>query len=595
MYFCARKDEFFVSEEQETFLVEVAWEVCNPIGGIYTVLSTHAKQLGKQLGDRLCFVGPDIQRIYCPDKENSYFTEQPTSLDAWRERLEQGGAPALFKVRTGRWNVPGSPLAILVDFRDYYARQDSIFAQMWEDYRVDSLHGYGDYSEACMFAYACGEVIRSLAQFVGHGRFTAHFHEWTCGMGLLYLKRRMPDIATVFTTHATSIGRSICGNGKPLYDWLSAYNGDQMARELNMEAKHSLEKTAARQADCFTTVSDITAAECAQLLEKQPDVVTPNGFEDDFVPPLYKADRARALARAKLLDVAEALFGYELPEDTLLLATSGRYEFRNKGLDVFIESLRRLQDKLQAEASNRPVLAYILVPGDVSAPRQEVLERLKELEEASQLRYGKPVRPMSSDMSLRVDVREAIYHPYNTHWMNHIEQDRILNAIKAAGFGNTLAEKVKVVFVPCYLHGQDGIFNMDYYDLLQGFDLTAFLSYYEPWGYTPLESIAFSIPTITTSLSGFGSWAASLCPDTADCENIDNGVAVIHRCDGNYFEVADKAAATYVRLWRKNFMETAQTRKKARSMSRKAQWSKFIKYYNEAYKLARRRCDERNK
>lgn len=582
-----------IIEGNNPFLYEVSWEVCNRIGGIYTVLSTHAKQLGKQLGDRLCFIGPDIEKIYCSDQANPLFSEESTPLDAWRDQQQN----TLYKVRTGRWNVPGSPLAVLVDFRAYYDMKNQIYAQMWDWYQVDSLHEYGDYSEACMFAYASGEVVKSLVEYQqarvqkqdveNQPEFVAHFHEWTCGMGLLYLKHFMPHVATVFTTHATSIGRSICGNGKALYDYLPGYQGDQMARELNMESKHSLEKTAAHQADCFTTVSDITAQECAQLLDKKPDVVTPNGFEDDFVPPAHKADKARAMARAKLLDVAEAMLGHDLPEDTLLIATAGRYEYRNKGLDVFIESLRLLKQKLQEESLNRPVVAYILVPGNVSAPRQEVLDRMNNLDDSSHLRYGRRVRQFANEMDMNVlPSKGAIYHPYNSHWMHYIEDDKVLNAIKAAGFGNSLNEKVKVIFVPCYLHGNDGIFNMNYYDLLQGFDLTAFLSYYEPWGYTPLESIAFSIPTLTTSLSGFGAWAAQI---NADAGNIAGGVAVINRYDGNYAEVAEKAAETYYHFWRMNFVETAQTRKKARAISRKAQWSKFIKYYWEAYRVALQR------
>ncbi len=587
-----------IIEENNPFLFEVSWEVCNRIGGIYTVLSTHAKQLGKQLGDRLCFIGPDIEKIYCPDQPNPLFSEESTPLDVWREQVQS--QQTLFKVRTGRWNVPGSPLAVLVDFQGYYALKNRIYAQMWDWFQVDSIHEYGDYSEACMFAYASGEVVGSLVEFYAKqsskntqaSSYIAHFHEWTCGMGLLYLKHEMPQVATVFTTHATSIGRSICGNGKALYDYLSGYNGDQMARELNMESKHSLEKTAAHQADCFTTVSDITALECAQLLDKKPDVVTPNGFEDDFVPPAHKADKARATARAKLLEVAEAMFGYALPEDTLLVATAGRYEYRNKGLDVFVESLRLLKQKLQEESLSRPVVAYILVPGNVSAPRQEVLARLNALDNSSHLRYGRRVRQFANEMDHNVlPNKEAIYHPFNSHWLHYIEDDKVLNAIKAAHLGNTLNEKVKVIFVPCYLHGNDGIFNMNYYDLLQGFDLTAFLSYYEPWGYTPLESIAFSIPTLTTSLSGFGVWAAQFNADAAS--NIAGGVAVINRYDGNYMEVAEKAADTYYQFWRMNFMEAAQTRKNARAISRKAQWSKFVKYYWEAYKISLERKEER--
>lgn len=555
-------------KENPQRVIEISWEVCNPVGGIYTVLSTHAKQLKKLYGDGLCFIGPDIESVY-DAAPSALFSEESTLLDAWAEEARCSG----LKIRTGRWTIPGNPLAILVDFRSCYAKKNAIYSDFWNWFGVDSLHAYGDYDEACMFAYSCAEVIRSLVAFettaalpretsqYGAKSFVAHFHEWTTGLGLLYCKHYLPHVATVFTTHATSIGRSICGNGKALYDFMSGYHGDQMAQELNMESKHSLEKAAAHQADCFTTVSEITAKECTQLLEKTPDLVTPNGFEDDFVPKAALANQKRLESRARLLRVAEAVFGYRLPENTLLLATGGRYEFRNKGLDVFIESLHRLQ---QNDRLDRPVLAYILVPADVSAPREEVLERIRQQSENGIVDGG------------------PIYHPYNTHWLNDIENDKILNAIKYRGFRNTLQEKVKLLFVPCYLRGNDAVFNASYYDLLQGFDLTAFLSYYEPWGYTPLESIAFSIPTLTTSLSGFGAW----CREKNYGDDIQAGVAVVSRQDGNYEEVVEKAAEIYAAYASLSVSETKKAKRNAGCLSKEALWSRFIVCYRQAYQKA---------
>ncbi|MBP5171710.1 MAG: glycosyl transferase, partial [Bacteroidales bacterium] len=325
------------------------------------------------------------------------------------------------------------------------------------------------------------------------------------------------------------------------------------------------------EADCFTTVSAITARECAALLGKAPDVVTPPGFVDGFVLPKAQARQMRARARQKLLSVAEALLGYALPQDTLLVATAGRYEFRNKGLDLFVASLQRLSQLAGEE--DRPVLAYILVPGNVSAPRQEVLDRLAARQDG-QTSWDGPV-----------------YHPYNTHWMYEIEHDQVLNAIKAQGLGNSRDEKVKVIFVPCYLHGHDGIFDMNYYDLLQGFDLTAFLSYYEPWGYTPLESIAFSIPTMTTSLSGFGSWYLGLGHEG---EDLSGGVAVIDRCDGNESHVVETAARLMLQSARYTAEERETVNMNARGVSRQALWTRFIKYYAQAYRLALKNAAARN-
>ena len=564
------------------YLFEASWEVCNRVGGIYTVLSTHARQLEKRYGDGLCFVGPDLDAVYPSGTPNPLFSPEPTSLDAWKSKaLSEGLA-----VRTGRWEIPGRPLAILVDFRSLYQRQNEIYADFWNWFHIDSLHGYGDYAEACMFAYACGQVVESRYRYLSQEAawpandqagtdatpsVIAHFHEWTTGLGLLYCRHFVPRVATVFTTHATSIGRSICGNGKQLYAYMDGYDGDQMARELNMESKHSVEKTAAHQADCFTTVSPITARECTQLLGKTPDVITLNGFEDSFVLPAAKARALRREVRRQLLDVAQATLGYALPDDALLLSTGGRYEFRNKGLDTFIASLDCLRRRPDLE---RTVVAYILVPGDVSAPRQEVLQNLQRLKTDG------------------TQALQPVYHPYNTHWMNHIEDDRILNALKARGLANAPEDKVKVIFVPCYLHGDDGIFARQYYDLLQGFDLTAFLSYYEPWGYTPLESVAFSIPTMTTTLSGFGAWYLENghAPD-----DIAGGVCVLDRCDGNEAEVAHRAARQIASFAQMDQVQADQVRENARKVSRQALWTKFIKQYEKAYRLALKHATMRNR
>lgn len=531
------------------YIFEVSWEVCNKVGGIHTVLSTRAKSLQNSNKDRILFIGPDLK------DSNAAFTEVPSLMAPWSKQAAKAG----LKVRVGRWEVPGRPIVLLVDFHDYYAQKYQIYTDVWNWFKVDSLHAYGDYDESCMFAWACGEVIRNFYEFnnLDGQKVVAHFNEWTTGFGLLYCKHYLPNVATMFTTHATSIGRSICGNNKPLYDFMSSYNGDQMARELNMTSKHSVEKIAAHQANCFTTVSDITAKECRLLLEKEPDVITPNGFEDQFVPKGKKAEQTRTASRAILTRVTEALCGCSLSEDVLFVATSGRYEFRNKGLDVFIESLYRLQKQKSLE---REVVAFILVPGDVSAPRQEVISRLASATPA----------------------KEPLYYPWTAHWLNHIENDNVLKMIQYRGLKNLANDKVKIVFVPCYLNGKDGILNMPYYDLLSGFDLTVFPSYYEPWGYTPLESIAFSVPTITTNLAGFGAWALQ----QGDQEGISDGVAVLNRNDHNVQQVAEAIALGMLEFVRKSDNERKLIAERAQKLSQKAHWSEFMNEYWTAYDVA---------
>ena len=543
-------------------LFETSWEVCNKVGGIYAVLSTKAKTLQQQHKDKVIFIGPDI---WTKDNESPFFTESKTLLADWKATVS---FPAGMTVRVGRWNIPGKPIAILVDFKSLFQYKNELYAKMWENFKVDSLHAYGDYDEACAFAYGSALVIESLVKFKKNDgkKIIAHFDEWTTGMGLLYVKAYLPQVATVFTTHATSIGRSICGNGKPLYDYMSGYNGDQMAKELNMESKHSLEKAAAQNADAFTTVSDVTARECEQLLERKP-IVTPNGFELNFVPKGAKYDEGRDAARKKLLQVASALTGEKYDSDTFLLATSGRCEFRNKGLDVGIDALNVVRYELnKLKDSNRKIIAFITVPGWTDAPRADLMEAIED-----------------------GNCSTKLFDPIITHSIHNFESDNIYGKLNYLGLRNESYDKVKVIYVPSYLNGNDGIFNMSYYDLIPGFDLTMFASYYEPWGYTPLESIAFGVPTVTTSLSGFGQWI--LHQDINSFEK--SGVSVINRTDSNYWEVVNKIANTLISIMYDSEILRKQYADAARKTASTASWSNFIKYYDEAYSLALKSASKR--
>ena len=547
-------------------IFESSWEVCNKVGGIYTVLSTRAKTLQEALEDKIIFIGPDFWK----EQESPYFKEDHSLFAEWQwEAKEQG-----LKVRVGRWTVPSAPIAILVDFNPYFEKKNEIYGWLWEHYGVDSLHAYGDYDEASMFSYAAALVTESFYKWnVESGKWNEktkviyHANEWMCGLGALYINNKLPQIGTIFTTHATSIGRSIAGNMKPLYDYLFAYNGDQMAGELNMESKHSIEKQTAHHVDCFTTVSDITAKECVELLDKPVDVVLPNGFDNSFVPSASVFTRKRKAARRKMLDIANALLGEDLDDDTLLVSTSGRYEFRNKGIDVFVEAMNRL---LRDRDLKKKVVAFIEVPGWVGEPRKDLQERLN-----SGQKFDTPL-----------DV------PQVTHWLHNMSHDNVLGMMKYYDMHNQKDDKVKVIFLPCYLDGNDGIVDLTYYDVVLGNDLCIYPSYYEPWGYTPLEAIAFKVPCITTDLAGFGLWANTVFGKDGELED---GVKVIHRTDYNYSEVADNIKDTVAEFSNMTKKQIETCRKNADALSKKALWSEFIKYYYEAYDIALRKAEDRKK
>ena len=541
------------------YIFESSWEVCNKVGGIYTVLSTRAKTLQDRMKDRVIFIGPDCWgNNKCP-----YFEHDPKLLEFWEKKANF----ECLNVKVGRWTIPGSPIAILVDFQQYFKKKDSIYATLWEKYQVDSLHAYGDYDEASMFSYAAGLVVESLYQYLSlySQKVVYHANEWMTGLGMLYVNDRLPGIGTIWTTHATSIGRSIAGNNKPLYDYLFAYNGDQMAGELNMQSKHSIEKQTAKYADAFTTVSDITAKECVELLDKPVDVVLPNGFENSFVPKAAEFTRKRKAARKKILDVANALLGDNLGDDTLIIGTSGRYEFRNKGIDVFIESMNRLSRDTRL---NKKVLALVEVPGWVGDARADLKERLQSGE----------------------TFTEPLECPMVTHWLHDMTHDHVLDMMKYNDMWNRKDDRVKLIFIPCYLTGHDGIFDMDYYDIVIGNDLSIYPSYYEPWGYTPLESVAFKVPCVTTDLAGFGLWANAEFGHEGE---ITDGVKVIHRTDYNYSEVADNIKDTVVEFAALDADGVKKARANAEKLSKKALWDKFITYYETAYDIALRKASKR--
>lgn len=534
------------------YIFETSWEVCNKVGGIYTVLSTRANSLQQFYNDKAIFIGPDV----FVDNDNPWFIEDKKIFGDWSSYAKKNQN---LDIRVGRWDVPGKPIAILVKYEKFFEKKNEIYGQMWVDFGVDSMQANGDYDDSCIFAYASGVVIESFYRFhqLEADNVIAHFNEWQMGMGALYVKKYIPKIATIFTTHATGIGRSIAGNGLPLYNHLTSYNGDQMARQLGMVAKHSVEKRAAQQVDCFTTVSDITAQECAQFLQRHPDVITTNGFEKGFIPKGADHKEAVKKARKILTAVAEKTLGHSVHKDALMVGISGRYEFKNKGIDVFIEAMNQLR---QMRHLSKDVIAFIMVPAWIKGPRQDLMNELNG----------------------NGDCKNEGRCPFVTHELHDPHNDPVMNQLRHLGFCNDKGDRVKVIFVPSYLNGDDGIFNADYYDLLVGLDLTVFPSYYEPWGYTPHESVAFSVPTVTTTLAGFGTWARKV----GDKKGIDDGVEVIYRDDNNSNDVAREIAEIILDFSLKSVQQITLLRKCAYQLSEKSDWAHFFVHYQEAYSKA---------
>ena len=518
------------------------------VGGIYTVLSTKANAVRQLIGDHYITVGPDVVK---EAHETLYFVEDNDLFPEWRERaLAQG-----LKFRIGRWKIESNPIAILVDYTPLYQTKNEILGHLWEQYELDSIRGQWDYIEPVLFGYAAGQVIESFVNFnlPQTSNIVAHFHEWMSGSGVLYLKEHCPQVATAFTTHATYLGRAISGNGMPLYENLKSYLPSVMAMQFNIVSQQSMEQKAAKNADAFTTVSDITAQECEQFLYRKPDVVTMNGIDHPLLKDANAFAERRNVSRENILKIAETLCGEPIDRNCLMVINSGRYEFRNKGINLFIEALRRLNEDKNL---SRTVVAVIAVPANIAGPSKDLQHRL----DGSNPIMGHTDFPA-------------------THHIFEYEHDAILNALRSSGLQNDSNDRVKVMFVPAYLNGNDGIFNMTYTDFLAAFDFSIFPSYYEPWGYTPLESVSMGIPTMTTDVSGFGKFVQKEFPD-------NKAVIVARRQDGDDNKVIDEivvAMRHFLEMGQKEMLEVSES---ALVVAESLLWKDLIVSYQKAWDVA---------
>lgn len=537
-------------------LFEVSWEVCNKVGGIYSVVSSKALQAVENFGEDYFLLGPSLQ-------QNPGFVE--TDEHIWDSlRLALGTRD--LKCRLGRWDIPGRPKAILVDFSKRYASNQLLY-DLWKNYGVDSLSGGWDYLEPVMFATACGEVIATINEsrvLPMGGRSVALFHEWMCGAGLLTVKKMAPDVGTVFTTHATMLGRALAGTGRDIYSNLRSISPANEAAALNITAKWSLESASAREADAFTTVSPITGEESTVFLGRQPDVITTNGLDMRVIPD-YSMERAVPLAtRARVMEAANRFLRCRMPENTRIFIISGRYEMHNKGVDVFLEALARANQNLAgAEAS---ILALCLVMGGHT---------------------GVNPAAVSGDPTASDNGQPFIC----THYAWNAPQDPIINACRRLGLNNTPDMRVKVIFVPAMLDGNDGFLNMPYEEVLAACDEGFFPSWYEPWGYTPQECAAWAVPTVTTDLSGFGMWARQIMQQESD---LGPGVNVMPRRGMNFEQSVEALHERVLKAVASEPDTLAQWRQNARDLAEQSSWEYFFSHYLEAFDLALKKAEARS-
>jgi glycogen phosphorylase/synthase len=542
--------------ERSFQLFEISWEVCNKVGGIHTVLSSKAVTAVERFGDDYITIGP---QLHGGTGVQPPFDDEP-GHDDFIQSCRLMGIP----VRIGRWRIPGRPRCILVGFSGMYEQKDGILAGLWERHQVDSIAGDWDYIEPVLFSVAAAKVIErwweeNLAPF--HRRAVVQAHEWMTGAALLYLGERIPSIGTVFTTHATMLGRALASLGiTPDHHAADKGLGGKSVAELaeahGVQAKHSLEGVCARKADVFTTVSAITAAEAELLHERKVAPLLPNGIDLTVIDELAKGDRNQT--RKDLARIAQALLGEDV-QDAAFFALAGRYEFHNKGIELMLDALADLADQ-----PGKRVVAFILVPSGNSGVRGELMERLEG---------GASDGPLGG---------------YCTHNLFDESHDPVHAHCRQVGLLNEPGSRIKVVQIPIYLRPDDQFLHREYEAVLAAMDLGVYPSYYEPWGYTPQEALAVGVPTITTDLAGFGRWAQSAGLGSKQ------GITVLARERVPYKEVRAATVDAIVAFLAEP-VSNGKMREVCREAAGRTAWKDLFANYATAYQSALEAVQQRSK
>ncbi len=590
---------------QDTFLFEIAWEVCNQVGGIYTVIRSKVPSVIDKWGhENYCLIGP-----YFAEQAAAHFdpaTDFSSPIGKAVLKLQERG----FDVHYGQWIVSGRPHVVLFNPYSVYDKLGEIKYYLWKEFNISLPGGDELLDKVAAFGYLVKEFFHYIAEFdLGHPNMIAHFHEWMAGIPIPAIRKDKLNIKVVFTTHATLLGRYLAMNDPKFYDHLAFYNWEAEATKFNVKPIAEIERASAHGAHIFTTVSEITGNECTHLLGRTPDMVLPNGLNIVRFEALHQIQNQHVKIKEQIHDFVMGHFFQSYPFDldkTLYFFTSGRYEYQNKGYDVTLEALARLNYKMQVANIDTTVVTFFVTKKPFYTINPEVLQSKAQIEDvwrvceeikeqvgkrlytnitAAEGPYLFPDLSKMVDDYLRLKLRRNIQSwkthklpKIITHTLKDDGSDEILQFLRNANLVNNRHDKVKVVYHPDFITTSNPLFRMDYTQFVRGCHLGIFPSMYEPWGYTPLECLASGIPSITSEVAGFGDYVVNTIPD-----HDEKGLYIINRKGRNFFDIAEDLANIMFKFVQMSRRDRIALRYRCEEASLHFDWSNLGKYYDKAY------------
>ncbi len=586
---------------QADMLLEISWEVCNKIGGINTVLATKAAQMVKRYHQGYFLVGP-------------YFSQN--SKYQFEEKIPEGRLEEVFsylenqgiKCHFGRWLIEGEPQVILIDFSNLWPGINNYKFELWNSYKIDSMESAFEFDEPVVWGWAAGKLIEQLQRIYPDKKPVIHCHEWLAGSALLFAKKFCQnDIASIFTTHATTLGRSLAFNNIDFYSNIEHIDALKEAYNYHVQAKHLLEKAAANEATVFTTVSEITGVECQYFLGRTPDIFLPNGLDVSGYLSFEEAAIKHRIQRSRL---REFIFYNFFPyytfdlKNTLFYFMMARYEFHAKGADVFIKALGNLNRKLKEEKNDRTIVVFFWIPSKTTEIKRDLIESrgnyydIKQFVDENSTAISESfMYSLVADKDLKgADVfSEEEYReldrklrkakrsgnpPVCTHDLGY-HNDAIMNALAAEGLANAKEDRVKIVFYPSYLSESDRLLNLSMQEAIQGCHLGVFPSYYEPWGYTPIEAAAEGVASITSDLSGLGRYLLRL-PRDSRCP----GIFIVNNFGKKESDVVEQLEEMLYNYAALSGHERVENKINARELVEYFDWETLVENYIEAHNKA---------